>query len=406
VADLALTLSVDQNSVTVGSDVTYTVTVVDNGPADATDVRVNLSLATGEVFQNVSSDGAYVSVNANNVVVTKIGTVGVGTVRHVNVTAQVQATGVLTSIASASTSTNGSQETNSVSQDILGVAPAATPTPTPSPTPRTIANISTRLQVGTGDNVLIAGFIINGTTPKKILIRASGPSLAGSGVQNPLSDPELELHDTSSVIARNQDWQTTEIGGLLTADQVQEITNSGLQPSASAEPALIVTLNPGTYTAIVQDENSGTGVGTVEVYDLSTDGDARLVNISTRGFVQTGDNVMIGGFITVNQPTTLFIRARGPSLSNAGITNPLEDPQLELHDATSIVATNDDWQTTQIGSLITNGQASVIQNSPLKPDDAKEPAMIVTLPPGIYTAIIRGANESTGVATVEAYVLE
>jgi hypothetical protein len=228
----------------------------------------------------------------------------------------------------------------------------------------------------------------------------------GGGIANPLTNPQLDLNDATDVIARNDDWQTTQIGGVITADQVAEIQGSMLAPGNAAEPAMIVTLSPGSYTAIVSGVNAGTGVATVEVYDVSPAVVARLANISTRGFVQTVDNVMIGGIIVVNQPSRLLIRARGPSLAPAGIANPLLNPQLELNNATDTIAMNDNWQTTQIGGVITADQVAEIQGSMLAPPDAAEAAIIVTLPPGAYTAIVRGVSESIGVGTVEVYTIQ
>jgi hypothetical protein len=267
----------------------------------------------------------------------------------------------------------------------------------------TLGNISTRLQVGTADRVMIAGFIVQGNSPKKVLIRAAGPSLTQFGVPDALANPRLELHDTNNTIGTNDDWQTTQIGGVITSDQVAEIQNSGLAPRDPLECALIATLAPGSYTAIVQGVNSGTGVGIVEAYDLDATSGSVLANIATRGFVQTGDNAMIGGFIVVTQPTRVIIRAIGPSLSQFGVPNALANPQLELHDTTSTIARNDDWQTTQIGGIITSDQVAAIQNSQLAPTNTAESAIIATLQPGNYTAIVRGVNSTAGNALVEVY---
>ncbi|HEX7516392.1 MAG TPA: hypothetical protein VF345_03805 [Chthoniobacterales bacterium] len=283
--------------------------------------------------------------------------------------------------------------------------PSPTPTPTPTPRPATLGNISTRLQVGTADRVMIAGFIVQGNAPKRVLIRAAGPSLTQFGVPNALANPQLELHDTSNTIGMNDNWQTTQIGGVITSDQVAEIQNSGLAPRDPLESALIATLAPGSYTAIVQGVNGGTGVGIVEAYDLDATSGSLLANISTRGFVQTGDNAMIGGFIVVTQPTRVIIRAIGPSLSQFGVPDPLVNPQLELHDANNTIARNDDWQTTQIFGIITSDQVAAIQNSQLAPTNPAESAIIATLQPGNYTAIVRGANNTTGNALVEVYAL-
>jgi hypothetical protein len=204
----------------------------------------------------------------------------------------------------------------------------------------------------------------------------------------------------------NNDWQTTQIGGVITSDQVAEIQNSGLAPSDPLESALIATLPPGSYTAIVRGVNNTTGNGLAEVYDLSPNSGSLLANISTRGFVQTGDNVMIGGFIVVTQPTRVIIRAIGPSLTQFGVPDALANPQLELHDANSLIARNDDWQTTQIGGIITSDQVAEIQNSGLAPTNPAESAIIATLQPGSYTAIVSGVNNTTGNALVEVYDLQ
>ena len=200
-------------------------------------------------------------------------------------------------------------------------------------------------------------------------------------------------------------WQTTQIGGVITSSQVAEIQNSGLAPRDPLESAVIATLAPGSYTAIVQGVNGGTGVGIVEAYDLGATSGSLLANISTRGFVQSGDNVMIGGFIVVTQPTRVIVRAIGPSLQ-PGVSDVLANPQLELHDASSLIAQNDDWQATQLGGIITSDQVAEIQKSQLAPTNPAESAIIATLQPGSYTAIVRGVNNTTGNALVEVYALQ
>jgi len=277
-----------------------------------------------------------------------------------------------------------------------------------SGTPAYLGNISTRSFVQTGDNVLIGGFIVQGTTPKRVIIRAIGPELGQYGVPNPLTDPTLELHDSNgALIASNDNWQTTIIGGIITQDQVQDIQNSGHAPGDSRESAIIANLPAGNYTAIVRGVSNTTGVALVEVYDLGTGADSILGNISTRSLVQTGDNVMIGGFIVQGTtPKRVIIRAIGPELSQYGVPNPLADPTLELHDGNgALIASNDNWQTTIIGGIITQDQVDDIQNSGHAPGDPSESAIIANLPPGNYTAIVRGVNSTTGVALVEAYDL-
>ncbi len=271
-----------------------------------------------------------------------------------------------------------------------------------------LGNISTRGFVQTGDNVMIGGFIVQGTGAKRVIIRAIGPELTQHGITNPLANPTLELHDgTGALIGSNDDWQTTIIGGIITSSQLTDIQNSGHAPTAASESAIIANLQPGNYTAIVRGVNNTTGVGLVEVYDLSPGTTSLLGNISTRGFVQTGDNVMIGGFIVQGTGAKrVVIRAIGPELTQHGITNPLADPTLELHNATgALIGFNDNWQTTILGGVITSDQVSDIQNSGHVPTAASESAIIANLTPGNYTAIVRGVNNTTGVGLVEVYDL-
>jgi hypothetical protein len=225
---------------------------------------------------------------------------------------------------------------------------------------------------------------------------------------NALADPTLELYDGGTKIASNDNWQTTQIFGIITVNQVSAIQSSGKAPTQASESAIIATLQPGNYTAIVRGKNSTAGVALVEVYDLSPGTTSILGNISTRDFVQTGNNVMIGGFIIQGaQPKRVIVRAIGPELTQFGITDALADPTLELHNGTgALIASNDNWQTTQIGGIITSDQVSAIQNSGKAPTQASESAIIATLQPGNYTAIVRGKNNTTGVALVEVYDLQ
>jgi hypothetical protein len=269
-----------------------------------------------------------------------------------------------------------------------------------------LSNISTRALVQTGDNVMIGGFIVQGTEAKRIIIRALGPELVPFGISDPLADPTLELYDsTGALIASNDNWVTTIIGGIITTDQVAAIRASGYAPSNVMESAMIVSLPPGNYTAIVRGVNNTTGIGLVDVYDLSTSITSTLGNISTRSFVQTGDNVMIGGFIVQGiLPKRVIVRAIGPELGQYGVPDTLANPTLELHDSTgALIASNDNWVTTIIGGIITTDQVAAIRDSGYAPGDRRESAMIVSLPPGNYTAIVRGVNSTTGVALVEVY---
>ncbi|HEX5489964.1 MAG TPA: plastocyanin/azurin family copper-binding protein [Candidatus Udaeobacter sp.] len=290
--------------------------------------------------------------------------------------------------------------------------PTATGTPRPTATPSPTAalfNISTRSFVQTDDNVMIGGFIIQGTERKTVIIRAIGPELTQFGVPNVLINPILELHDaTGAPIASNDNWQTTIIGGIISRDQMQQIIGSGHAPMDPRESAIIANLPAGNYTAIVRGVNNTRGVGLVEVYDLSPGTDSTLDNISTRSLVQLNDNVMIGGFIvTGDRPKRVIIRAIGPELTQFGVPNVLANPTLELHDGTgAIIARNNDWQTTIIGGIIMNDQVMAILNSGHSPSDGRESAIIANLPAGNYTAIVRGFNGTTGIALVEVYDLQ
>jgi hypothetical protein len=269
-----------------------------------------------------------------------------------------------------------------------------------------LANISTRAFVQTGDHVMIGGFIEQGGG-KRVIIRAIGPELTQYGVPNPLYNPILELHDaTGALIASNDNWQRTIIGGIIERNQEPDIINSGHAPTDGRESAIIAYLGPGNYTAIVRGVDNMTGVGLVEVYDLG-EGFGALGNLSTRSFVQTSDDVMIGGFIVQGAyPKRVLIRAIGPELGAPpyNIPDALADPTLELRDHTgALIASNDNWQHTIIGGIITTDQVQDIMRSGHTPTQPSESAIIGDLPPGRYTAIVRGVNNTTGIGLVEVY---
>ena len=275
--------------------------------------------------------------------------------------------------------------------------------------PATLGNISARAFVQTGNNVMIGGFIVQGNTPKRVILRAIGPELTQYGVPNVLADPTLELHDgTGALIASNDNWTHTIIGGIITSDQVRDIRNSGHAPTDGRESAIIAELPAGNYTAIVRGVNNTMGVALVEAYDLSPESNSILGNISTRSFVQTDDNVMIGGFIVQGtQPKRVILRAIGPELNQYGVPDPLADPTLELHDSSgALIASNDNWTHTIIGGIITSDQVRDIRSSGYAPGDRRESAIIAELPPGNYTAIVRGVNNTIGVGLVEVYDLD
>jgi hypothetical protein len=274
----------------------------------------------------------------------------------------------------------------------------------PSPPP-TLLNISTRMHVLTGDQVLIAGFIVTGTDPKKVIIRGMGPSLNGVGVT--LSDPTLELHQGNTTLATNDNWKINDQTGQ---SQETDIRATTIPPTNDLESAIVATLSPGNYTAILAGKNGGTGVGVVEVYDLAQAANSKLANISSRGFVDINDNVMIGGFIvgggSGGGTAKVIVRAIGPSLSANGNAVPgrLADPTLELHDESgTTIATNDNWK---INDQTGQSQEADIRATTIPPTNDLESALVATLVPGNYTAIVRGKNNTTGIAVVEAYNLQ
>jgi hypothetical protein len=267
-----------------------------------------------------------------------------------------------------------------------------------TPAPAKLLNISTRLRVLTGDEVLVGGFIVTGSEPKRIIVRGIGPSLVGVGPI--LGDPTLELHNSSTILAINDNWKVRPDG----SSQQAEIEATTIPPSNDLESALVATLDPGAYTAILAGKNNSIGVGLVEVYDLTSAADSKLANISTRGFVNNGDNVMIGGFIVGgDESATVMMRAIGPSLSEIGVEGALADPILELHDATgATLASNDNWKRRSNGS---SQQAEIIATH-IPPSNDLESALVQNLAPGSYTVVVGGNNGTTGIGLVEVYHLE
>ena len=291
-----------------------------------------------------------------------------------------------------------------INLDVIGydLAPAQT-------SHTSLGNISTRSFVQSGEHVMIGGFIVQGSGPKRVIIRAIGPELTQYGITNALNNPRLELHNGSgALIATNDNWQTTILGGIITSNQVSDIQNSGHAPTAASESAIVANLPPGNYTAIVSGVVNTAGVALVEVYDLNPGASSNLGNISTRSFVQTDQNVMIGGFVVQGTGAKrVIVRAIGPELTQYGIPDALANPRLELHNGSgALIATNDNWQTTILGGIITSNQVSDIQNSGHAPTAASESAIIADLQPGNYTAIVQGVNNTTGVALVEVYDLD
>ena len=282
-----------------------------------------------------------------------------------------------------------------VSNDLDGVISVFQDT-TPAPADL-FGNISTRAYVGDGDNVLIGGFILDGlpTNTKRLMIRAIGPSLTQFGVPGVLSDTTLEVHDASGNVTTNDNWKINDLTG---ASQQAEIEATGIPPGNDLESALVMTLPAGqSVTAIVRGKDGAAGVGLVEVYDLAQNVPAKLANISTRGRVDSGDNVMIAGVIILGSKSAqVVLRAIGPSLASFGVPNPLEDPVLELRDTNGgLITSNDNWQEHE----------AEVNATSLAPTDPRESVIVASLYPANYTAIARGKNGATGVALVEAYYL-
>ncbi len=265
-------------------------------------------------------------------------------------------------------------------------------TPSTAP-PVQLLNISTRGQVLSGDNVLIGGFIIQGPQSKQVIVRGIGPSLTALGIAGALPDPILQLFSGSTMIAENDDWR---------ADQAA-VEATGVAPTNDAESAIVRTLAPGAYTVVLLGKNvpgGATGVALVDVYDLTPTG-GTLANLSTRGFVGTGNQVMIGGVIaggTGVAPTNVIVRAIGPSLTPLGVTGALSDPVLQLYDTNgNLTNSNDDWQS--------DPGAAQVQAAGIAPTDPRESAIFTTITGGGRTAVVSGKGGLTGVGLVEVYYM-
>lgn len=253
-------------------------------------------------------------------------------------------------------------------------------------------NISTRALVGGGDSALIGGFVVTGGEPKKIAVRAIGPSLVSAGVDGPLADPFLELFDGNGIsIGANDSWRENQ----------EQIQGAGVAPGDDREAALVRSFEPGAYTAVVRGQGNSTGVALVEAYDLSPAADSRLANISTRGLVGTGADVMIGGFIAGGGGgggTRILVRAIGPALTALGVADALADPTIELRDSSGVlVVANDNWKDTQESEIAATG---------IPPTRESESAILTSLGPGPHTAIVRGRDNGRGVALAELYNAE
>jgi hypothetical protein len=308
----------------------------------------------------------------------------------------------VTAVSATAIDSAGSTSEFSADATIAPTAPSPPPTGATPVSPPTHAdhllNIATRLRVEPGDHNVIAGFIVTGSEPKKVIVRGLGPSLAQFNVPGVLADPNLTLtrsdvpfNDPRAFVGFNDNWKS---------DQRTEIESTGVPPSNDLESALVRTLEPGFYTAVLRGNGSGAGVGLIEVYDLSANSNSLLANISTRGFVGTGDNVMIAGFIVGGNGkggTTVVVRGIGPSLSSFDIPDAMSDPAFDVYNANgTVLADCNDWSTTS--------GADLVRAAGLAPDNFREAAVYLSLAPGNYTAVLRGVNPSmVGVAVVEVY---
>jgi hypothetical protein len=262
-----------------------------------------------------------------------------------------------------------------------------------APTPAKALNIATRLRVETGNNVMIAGFILTGNASKNVVLRGRGPVLANFGITDFLADPVLDLRGPGGSILQNNDWKDT---------QRAQIEGTPFEPTDDREAVIVASLAPDAYTAILTGNNNTTGVGLVEVFDNASASDSQLANISTRGLVQGSNGVMIGGFILGGSTSNsrIAIRGIGPSLAQFGLSNVLADPTLELHDGNgALLLSNDDWESdsTSAGQLSANGLAL---------SDPKESGIFTSLPAGQFTAILAGKNGGTGIGLIEIYNLQ
>jgi hypothetical protein len=275
------------------------------------------------------------------------------------------------------------------------IARCLAPTPTPSASPKPsvqVVNLSTRMRAQTGDGVGIGGFIIAGDAPKPVLLRVIGPSLTLAGISGALADPVVALHAAGGLIISNDNWRDDP-------DQAAAIIATGIPPSDNREPAIAATLDPGTYTAVVTGKNNTSGVALLEVYDLDMGVASKLANLSTRAFTGTSDNIVIAGFMLGGDggDTGIVLRGLGPSLTAAGVPDALGDPTLELRDGNGqLRASNNDWQDNPI-------QATELMNAGLAPANQLESGIALVLPPGVYTALLAGQNNGTGIGLVEVY---
>jgi hypothetical protein len=370
---------------------THSITAEYSGSAT---YAASASSALNQVVSPAGTSGLIVSTVGNGTVVSSPSGINCGATCSASFTTGSTVTLVATPAAGSSfTGWGGAcyQATTGTCQFVINFGEVVVANFAASSTPARLGNISTRGQVLTGNDVMIGGFVIGGTAAKTVLVRARGPSMIPAGVTNAILDPTMTLVNqaTGTIIATNDNWTS--------ASNASAITATGLAPTDTRESAILMSVAPGAYTAVVSGVNNAIGVGIVEVFEI--DGpQIPLSNISTRGQVQTGNNVMIGGFvISGSAPQQVLIRARGPSMIPAGVTNAIADPTMTLvNQATNaIIATNDNWGSAS--------NAAAIMATGLAPTNALESAILTTLQPGAYTVVVSGVNNVTGVGIVEVF---
>jgi uncharacterized repeat protein (TIGR01451 family) len=387
--DIGVIKADSPDPVQVGQNLTYTITVSNGSPNLASNVTMTDTLPASVNFVSViPSQGNCGGTSTVNCSLGQLPAFSSATVTLV-VTPTIAGPLSNTATAPYPVLLDPSQSNNSSTASTT-VLPAGTPTPTPAPAAQAV-NLSTRMRVQTGDNVGIGGFIIAGSAPKHVLLRGLGPSI--TGVSGVLADPVLELHGPGAFpTITNDNWRD---------DPAQEaaILATGIAPTNNLESAIEATLNPGAYTAVVRGKNNTSGLGLVEVYDLSQAVLAKLANISTRAFVSTGDNIVIAGFVLGSHSGNdrIVVRGIGPSLAALGVSNTLADPMLELRDSNgALLMANNDWQEN-------GAQAAELTAAGLAPTNPLESGIAATLPPGVYTALLSGLNNGSGVGLVEVY---
>jgi uncharacterized repeat protein (TIGR01451 family) len=398
-SDIGVNIADSPDPVLVGQNLTYTITVFSSGPSSAPNVTMEDGLPASVNFVSVTPSQG--SCSGTSDIVCNLGTLPGSSSATVTLVVTPTVAGPLNNTAHGYDFSvlvpNPANNFFTASTTVLPAGttptpPPATPTPTAAPTPAAQAvNLSTRMRVQAGDNAGIGGFIISGTAPKHVLLRAIGPSI--TGLPGVLADPVLELHGPAGfATVTNNNWRDDP------AQQVA-IQATGLAPANNLESAIDATLNPGAYTGVVRGNGGTSGIGLVEVYDLSQAVLAKLANISTRALVGTGNDIVIAGFILGNNSgmTSIVLRGIGPSLTAFGVANALANPTLELRDSNAaLLISNNDWQDDPV-------QAAQLTAAGLAPTDPLESGIAITLSPDTYTALLAGQSNTTGVGVVEVY---